>query len=273
MTQSTTAINHEYGLMTRIANASIDAFYKWIPRPAITPGELESVRLIAHRGCHDSGVCRFENTLDSFDTARNAGVWGIEFDIQWTRDSVPVVIHDPHTGRLPGTAAVEVAQIDFDELREYCPIVPRLEEVVERYAGSVHLMIELKTETWSRAVAKRLQTCLSSIEPIVDFHLMSLNVDALRLADYLQEEAKLLIATTNTRQMYKHTLDGGYGGLTGHYFLLNREMRRQFAARNLPWGTGFVNSVNLLAREIRSGTRWVFSDAADRLKAELNRLR
>ena len=73
----------------------------------------------------------------------DAGAWGIELDVQWTLDDWPVVIHDSDTSRLPG-AAVEVSKIELDELRNVCPLVPRLEEVLERFCGKIHMMIELK---------------------------------------------------------------------------------------------------------------------------------
>ena len=263
-------MKHDYDLMTRLAESSANSFFEWYPRPKLTPDEWQSCRLIAHRGCHDSGATIYENTLPAFDAACQAGIWGIEFDVHFTRDRLPVVIHDPNTANLPGASPVEVERTDFDELRKFTPMVPRLEEVVERYAGKMHLMIELKGATLNSSTSMRLSNCLSKLEPTFDFHIMSLDPKELRSVREFPTEALLLIATTNTRQIYSEFLKGEFGGLTGHYLLLNSKMRKELAMKNVPWGTGYINSVNLLAREIRSGTKWMFSNAADKLVHLMN---
>ena len=257
--------------ITSVAEKAADAAYRHMPRAAVTGIEWDTCRVVAHRGCHDSGATVHENSMAAFEAAVQAGVWGIEFDVQWTRDQVPVVIHDPDTSRLSGSAAVEIGNTDFDHLRRSSPMVPRLDEVAARFGRRIHLMIELKSETISVGVRQRLSDYLTHLEPVRDYHIMSLDAEPLRMLEDFPVEARLLIAITNTREMLRQTLNGGIGGLTGHFLLLNRRIRRQLDERNIPWGTGFVNSTNLLAREIRSGAHWLFSDAAQHIAGKLNR--
>jgi len=54
-------------------------------------------RLVAHRGDHEDTP---ENTLISFERAVAGGARWLECDIQFTRDTVPVVLHDAQLGRL-----------------------------------------------------------------------------------------------------------------------------------------------------------------------------
>ena len=258
-------------LALRIATATVDAYFKWAPRSAITREEWQSCRLISHRGCHDGGITRYENTLEAFDVSIQAGIWGIEFDVQWTRDGVPVVIHDPDTARLPGKTSVEIGQVDFDELQTYCSVVPHLESVINRYARKTHMMIELKEETFSRNVIQKLSSMLMNLEPVSDYHLLALQPDILRQLDEYPVESKILVATTNTSEMYTEFKKGGFGGFAGHFFLLNNRIRKQLSSQDLPWGTGFVNSSNALAREIRTGTRWMFSDHAAEVSRSVQR--
>lgn len=241
-----------------------------MPRPKISGIEWGTCQLVAHRGCHDSGKTAHENTLAAFEAACAARIWGIEFDVQWTRDQVPVVIHDADTSRLPGSRSLEIGHTDFDQLREHCPLVPRLDEVVADFGGRIHLMIELKNETANMEVQQLLSDKLRDLEPIRDYHILSLDAARLRAFTDLPVDARLLVAITNTKEMMRETLSGGIGGLTGHFLLLNRRMRRELNERDIPWGTGFVNSTNLLAREIRSGARWVFSDAARHIAGKLD---
>lgn len=257
--------------ITSVTEKAADVAYSYIPRTTVSGVEWGTCRLVAHRGCHDSGVTIHENTIAAFEAAIEAGVWGIEFDVQWTRDQVPVVIHDPHTSRLPGSAVVEIGSTDFDHLRRDFPMVPRLDEVAMRFGRKLHLMIEVKRETINAQVQQQLGDYLTNLEPVRDYHIMSLDAAPLRAFQNVPVDAKLLIAITNTKEMLRETLNGGIGGLTGHFLLLNRRMRKQLDERNLPWGTGFVNSTNLLAREIRSGARWLFSDSAQHIARKLNR--
>ena len=69
--------------------------------------------LVAHRG--DAG--RYpENTLVSIRAALESGVRAVEFDVQFTRDEVPVVLHDVNLRRTTGVDAV-VFDLDVDRIR------------------------------------------------------------------------------------------------------------------------------------------------------------
>ena len=59
-------------------------------RPNLTPFKG---RYYAHRGLHNNKTEAPENTLAAFRKAVEAG-YGIEMDIQLTKDKVPVVIND-----------------------------------------------------------------------------------------------------------------------------------------------------------------------------------
>ncbi len=249
----------------RLAEQSVDSIFRWIPRAPLSLEEWKILRLVAHRGCVREDCSVYENTLPAFAAAQRCGAWGIELDVQWTLDDWPVVIHDRHTARLPGKNAVEVGATEISELRKLCPLVPRLEEVVEQFGGQMHLMIELKGAIPNARASTRLADCLAAWQPGIDFHLMSLEPVPLRAIADVPESAKLLIATTNMRAMFKEFKQGGFGGLTGHFLLLNHSMRAHLEVLGAPWGTGFVNSTNLLAREVRSGTKWIFSDAVEAL--------
>ena len=49
--------------------------------------------LYAHRGLHDNASDAPENSMRAFQKAVDAG-YGVELDIQLTKDHVPVVFHD-----------------------------------------------------------------------------------------------------------------------------------------------------------------------------------
>lgn len=261
-------MRQDYGSLIAFADKAVETYFRHAPRRLLTDSERRDCRIVAHRGRCDPDADVIDNTLEAFDRARELRLWGIELDIQWTRDDVPVVIHDSHTAHLPGQIGLEIGQTSFDELRRLCPVVPAFEEIVQRYGTDLHYMVDLKSETISAAGMKNLAACLSNIEPAKDYHLLSTDADALSQAAAFPKECRLLVATTDTKRKFRQALRLELGGLTGHYLLLNFRMRRELAARNLKWGTGFVSSGRLLAREARAGAEWIFSEAAAKLLQE-----
>lgn len=106
---------------------------RW-PRSMPAPARLRQCKLISHRGDHGPGSGE-ENTLDAFQTSADAGVWGVEFDVRWTCDGVPVVVHDPDLMRLHGTHRT-IASLHFDTLQRRYPAIPALEQVGTGFVDS-----------------------------------------------------------------------------------------------------------------------------------------
>ncbi len=264
------SLQRDYGSLLALADAALDGYFRHWPRKPLTQDEMRLCRVVAHRGCWSTGSSVFENTLPAFEAALECGAWGIEFDIQWTLDNVPVVIHDTHTARIPDGVAMEIGQVRFDELRSLCPQVPSAQEVALRFGGRLHLMVELKAETINAAGVRNLAAVLGGLDPLADFHLMALDAEILQYASMFPPLCRLLVATVDTKRMLRQAMEHDVGGLTGHYFLLNSRMRRQLSAKGLKWGTGFVNSLNLAAREVRAGSQWLFTEAAEHLAGQIN---
>ena len=105
--------------------------------------------IIGHRGAAGHAP---ENTLASFSAAIALGVDAVEFDVQFTADGCPVVMHDETLGRMAGvparihdyTAAVlQGFDIGFLYGSEYRGLrVPAVADV----AGLVHPPVELHVE-------------------------------------------------------------------------------------------------------------------------------
>ena len=94
-------------LLQRVAMTVVDGVMAILPRPVPDRAVLERCKIISHRGEHDN-VTILENTLPAYEQARAAGVWGIEADIRFTADRVPVICHDATTLRVFGQTLREV---------------------------------------------------------------------------------------------------------------------------------------------------------------------
>jgi len=249
-----------------IAMAVADATVGALPRAQPTREALLRCRLVAHRGAHDNRQV-LENTLPAFRAARDAGVWGIECDIRWTADLVPVICHDVDTRRVFHRGAV-LRETNWADLRRDYPQIPSLEEVVGEFGGRTHLMLELKAEAWPQPRRQRdtLRQLLAPLAPVDHYHLLALDPDLFERAGAAPAPGCVPVAQGNIAQLSRTCLQRGYGGFAGHYLLLSERMRRRHAAAGQRLGTGFPASRNCLYRELNRDIDWIFSNHAVQLQ-------
>ncbi|TRD22612.1 glycerophosphodiester phosphodiesterase family protein [Palleronia caenipelagi] len=104
-------------------------------------------RPFAHRGLHDKASGCIENSRSAFLAAVEHG-YGIELDVQITRDGIPVVFHDPGLERLTGRIGW-VADHTAAELREMvltggADVVLPLSEILAEFAPKAPVLVEIK---------------------------------------------------------------------------------------------------------------------------------
>ena len=123
-----------------------------------TPLESDRTLNIAHRGASAAAP---PNTLAAFKKAVELGADGIEFDVHFSADGVPVVIHDftvdvttDGSGRVADLTLAQLKQLDAGT--RFDPAftgerIPTLDEVLEAvrgrrgWGGELLLNVELKT--------------------------------------------------------------------------------------------------------------------------------
>jgi glycerophosphoryl diester phosphodiesterase len=103
----------------------------------------------AHRGLHDNESDAPENSMKAFFKAVKAG-YGIELDVQLTKDKIPVVFHDSSLQRMCH-ASGNITDYTYLELQSFTlgkseEKIPKLEEVLNLVAGRVPLIVEYKAE-------------------------------------------------------------------------------------------------------------------------------
>jgi glycerophosphoryl diester phosphodiesterase len=245
----------------------VDAVYRRWPCPPPPPHLLKSCRIISHRGEHDNH-CRVENTLPAFDAALSAGVWGIELDVRWTRDLVPVVSHDPDTRRLFNEDAW-IGHLTLDTIQKKFPRIPTLSEVIGRYGGRLHLMMEIKREPYPKpsVQSRRMQNQLKNLAPGEDFHLMGLHPDIFGYFGFLPARAFVPIARIRIDRVSRLAAAHRWGGVAGHYLLATDGLVARHHGLGQGVGTGFTNSRRCLFREAARGVDWIFSNRAAAMQA------
>lgn len=133
----------------------------------------------AHRGLYDNETNAPENSLLAFKRAVEKG-YGIELDVQLSKNLVPVVFHDFDLKRICGLDE-KVSQLTLSQLKELTLLhtnarIPTLQEALAVVDGKVPLIIELKSNALRprlpRLVDQILQQycgnyCIESFNPIV----------------------------------------------------------------------------------------------------------
>lgn len=245
---------------------TIDLVFAPWPRHVPSRSRLENCKIVAHRGALDAPEL-IENTLPAFDRAAACGIWGIELDIRWTADLVPVVSHDPHGLRLFGDPA-RIRDLTIGELRERMPLVPTLQQVVERYGKRMHLMIEIKDDPYPEQERQyaTLEKVLTDLAPGDDYHFLALDPALFRHVPFADRAICSTVAEVNIHRMSPATLEQGLGGLMGHFLLLTNRMKTRHEQAGQTIGTGFVASRSVLFRELNRGVEWIFSNDPVRLQ-------
>lgn len=123
----------------------------------------------AHRGLFDNDTDAPENSLNAMRKAVENG-YGIEFDVQLSKDNVPVVFHDPKLERMCGVEG-NVWEYTLEELKQFRlkdsgETIPTLEEVLEVVAGRVPLIIEYKLDVVSTKVCELSNKILENYDGV-----------------------------------------------------------------------------------------------------------
>lgn len=122
------------------------------PIPTVRPN-LDPL-LVAHRGAK---VFRPENTLSAYENAIKLGFDYVELDVRYTRDGVPVCMHDEKVNRTTGAdgyvkdfTAEEITKLDaargfFTDPEKFKDTpVPTLEQALQLMQGKIKLYMDQK---------------------------------------------------------------------------------------------------------------------------------
>jgi glycerophosphoryl diester phosphodiesterase len=163
-------------------------------------------RPFAHRGLHDAGDGRPENSLAAAEAAIEHG-YGIEFDVQGTADARAVVFHDYALDRLTGAnGAVRqktVAELAHIRLTSSDEGIPSLGEFLALVAGRVPLLLEIKDQ--DGALGKGVGTLEKAVAEALDGYegdvaVMSFNPNSVAvMKDFAPDRPRGLVTSAFLR--------------------------------------------------------------------------
>ena len=242
-----------------------------------------TIQVIAHRGGANLAP---ENTLAAFQNAIDLGVDMIEIDVEQTRDSIVVVIHDDKVDRTTdGTGWVDslsygyVKTLDagswFDKSFKN-ERVPILEEVLQLIDGRVTLLVEIKDGS-ERYPGIEQRT----VEAIQQFNahswtiVQSFNKKAIERVKAIDPDIKTYyLLGRNFSEYYKtfrnkdkqsHSFTSGYDGIAVHYKMLNANSVESIKQSGLGLFTWTVDDTSDMAHMINIGVDGIITDSPDKL--------
>ena len=167
-----------YILFTLVILALIYLFVL-IPLRRKRPFDKNLLRDYAHRGLHGNGVV--ENSLEAFKLAVNNN-FGIELDVQLSKDGEVVVFHDGTLNRMTGVDK-NVIDLTLAELKELNLLnsnqkIPTFKEVLALVDGKVPLLVEIKGDTFDTSVCPKVAEVLKEYKG--DYLIESFNPFILR---------------------------------------------------------------------------------------------
>jgi glycerophosphoryl diester phosphodiesterase len=209
----------------------------------------DQLLLLGHRGAR---LYAPENTLAAFDLALQHGVDGFEFDVRGTSNKQSIICHDPRLNRLV------IRRHTFKQLQESVssPALapPSLEAVLDRYARSAFLNIEVKVRGMEQVVYRAVKRVrprryfISSFLPSVVRRLHAL-------------DASLVLGTlAQTRWQLRRwpLLPATY--VVPHYRLLSPRLIKKLHAAGKTVVTWTVNDPRQMRRAAEMGVDGIISD-------------
>ena len=170
--------------------------------PLIKASPLKSVWKFpnwqAHRGYHQAPFV--ENTLEALIEAQKRGADMVEFDVQLTKDLVPVLFHDPDLLRITKKQGL-LKEITLKDLQSFFPVTT-LKDVLRHPDCPEYFNIELKTEViWNEPLERKVTEVINETAAHRRILFSSFNPASLwKISNYLPEIPRALLVAPDLEQ-------------------------------------------------------------------------
>lgn len=248
--------------------------------------------IIAHRG---ASALAPENTLAAFRKAIEDGADGIEFDVQFARDRVPVVIHDAKLerlgrckGRVSNFTSSELQSLDvgswFNDKNPHkssgkfsLETVPTLESLLEflgDYKGLLYLEIKCREDETGSLVETVCQMIRGS-DLLPQIIVKSFNLEAIRQMRLLLPEVrtavlfapKVLDVLRKKKRLLQKALECEADEISIHFSLATEKFVRRAAKKNLPVTIWTASNPVWVRRAVNLGINAIITNNPARLLA------
>jgi glycerophosphoryl diester phosphodiesterase len=206
--------------------------------------------LLGHRGAR---LYAPENTIPAFNLALEHGVDGFEFDVRSTSNRQSIICHDPRLNRLV------IRKHTFKQLQSGCASAeewpPSLEDLLDRYARTAFLNIEVKVRGMELLVARAVKR----VRPRRGYFISSFLPSVVRKLHAI-DSTLVLGALAQTRWQLRrwHILPVSY--VVPHYRLLSPRLIGKLHAAGKTVVTWTVNDPRKMLRAAAMCVDGIISD-------------
>jgi glycerophosphoryl diester phosphodiesterase len=224
----------------------------------------EKPQVIAHRGFWQTKGSA-QNSIASLEHAARLNLYGSEFDVRMTQDSVLVVIHDEtvngiHIEEAPYSAIQDIILSNGEK-------IPLLREFLEaaRHIGNIKLILELKIGKisdpgWSREAARRSVDLVREKKLQLRTEYITFDPEAANELIRLAPESDVYYLNGDLSPQELKSL--GFAGLDYHFdvMLKNLHWFREAKALGLGINVWTVNDLDIMREMIEYGADFITTD-------------
>jgi glycerophosphoryl diester phosphodiesterase len=221
-------------------------------------------QVIAHRGFWQSKGAA-QNTIASLESADRIKVYGSEFDVRMTRDSVLVIIHDETINNIrieeaPYAAIQDIVLSNGEK-------IPTLREFLEagRHLKTAKLILELKigkkdNPAWNCEAARRTVALVREKKLQLQTEYITFDLEAAKELIRLAPESDVYYLNGDLAPKELKSL--GFAGLDYHFDVMkkNPQWFREAKALGLGINVWTVNDVELIREMIENGADFITTD-------------
>jgi len=242
--------------------------------PAIIAQDIPKV--IAHRGYWQT-YGSAQNSIRSFERAAEIGVYGSEFDVHMTADSVLVLFHD---NTINGMKVQETPYSYMKDIKlsngECLPTLREFLEVARLLDSPVKLIFELKphaTSALNREAARRSVEMVREKKLINKIEFITFNLDAGK--ELIRLAPEVPVYYLNGDLSPKEAKETGFAGIDYNFDVMKKNKGWFKEAKKLGLGVNVwtVNDPELIREMTEDGADFITTDVPSDAMLLLNRLR
>lgn len=249
------------------------------------PFSLEHSYLIAHRG---ASTVFPENTLPAFQACRVKHVSGIEFDVQFSADAIPVLFHDRHLGKcgrkqeaITSLGIHDIKKLDagswFSSDFRHLPVLTLQELFLALKGSNLYFFLEIKTARqkpyFETQHIRQMMAMADTLGIRSRLWILSFNLEVLQFIRSTWDDLPLIwnVPDGFTLPQDMNTLQRTVNGLGFLFKYLTRSKVQRLKQCGMYSLVYTCNQPQDVTKALKDGCQFILSDSPEEMKMYVTR--